>query len=368
MIKQGLPFILSIMLLVSCNGKQEVFFYSNSYAEGFSIEKHEGYTLVHIRYPGESKTLQSYILIPKQEEIPDSLPEGIIVRTPLERVISFSSVTCGIIDEIGEINSIIGLTESQYTNIAAVKENVTSGKIIDLGLASNPDIEKILLLEPEAIFFNPISGQEISSLQKLRFPIFQCVDYKETSPLGQTEWIRLIGLLYDKEELADSLFKATEESYLSLVDLTKQIDTRPCVFSELKYGDFWHVPGGKSYLANLFQDAGADYRWKEDSHSGSISLSFEQVLDQAEDCNFWLIKYFNPIQEMTLQQLAAEYKNYTLFGAYKNRNIFACNTANVPYYEELPLHPDWLLKDLIHIFHPELLPNHTLRYYKRVEN
>ncbi|MDL2223670.1 ABC transporter substrate-binding protein, partial [Bacteroidales bacterium OttesenSCG-928-M11] len=211
---------------------------------------------------------------------------------------------------------------------------------------------------------NPISGQEINSLQKLDFPIFHCIDYKETTPLGQTEWIRLIGLLYEKEELADSLFRETENRYLSLAKLTEEFTERPCVFSELKYGDFWHVPGGKSYLANLFRDAGADYRWKDDTHSGSIALSFEQVLDQAEDCNYWLVKYFNPGGDLTLKQLSDDYKNYSLFSAFRNHTIYGCNTAKVSYYEELPLHPDRLLKDLIYIFHPELLPEHTLRYYQ----
>ncbi len=95
-------------------------------------------------------------------------------------------------------------------------------------------------------------------------------------------------------------------------------------------------------------------------------MAFETVLDEAIHADFWLMKY-NLAGELSYGDLRTEYIPYENFDAFKNHCIFTCNTGKVPYYEEFPLHPDYLLKDLIRIFHPELLPDYELRYYQPME-
>jgi iron complex transport system substrate-binding protein len=34
-----------------------------------------------------------------------------------------------------------------------------------------------------------------------------------------------------------------------------------------------------------------------------------------------------------------------------------------PFYESMPVEPDWVLADFIHIFHPDLLPDYQPHYY-----
>ena len=88
-------------------------------------------------------------------------------------------------------------------------------------------------------------------------------------------------------------------------------------------------------------------------------LSFRKQTD------FWLIRYNQPIDK-TYKELEKEFAPYAGFRAFKERNIYGCNTNRVPFYEETPFHPDWLLKDLIKIFHPSLLEGYELRYYKKL--
>lgn len=364
--------IFSILLLVSCNRQKDILTEKKSvfltdtisYAKGFSIEKHENFHVVKLNNPWkEGFVLQTYILFPKSQALPENLPEGIIIRTPLDKTISFSSVTCGYFEELGVLNTLAGVAEPQYINIPFINEAIKKGEIADIGQAANPDIEKIILTEPEAIFTNPINDSGVNSLNKLDVPVINCFEYMETHPLGQTEWIRFIGLLFDKKELADSLFYQTVQSYNELKALTQNMETRPSVFTELKYGDFWYMPGGESYMAHLFKDAGASYILKENTNPGSVSLSFEMVLDKAENADFWLFKYYSS-HNITYKRLKTDYSNYALFKAYKEKNIYACNTLITSnYYQELPLHPDWLLKDMIWIFHPNLLPEYQPRYY-----
>ena len=127
------------------------------------------------------------------------------------------------------------------------------------------------------------------------------------------------------------------------------------------------MPAGDSYVAHLYNDAGADYIFKDlPGAGGTTLLAFETVLDKAIHANMWLIKY-NQTNDMTYKDLRTEYTPYENFDAFKNRRIYTCNTGIVPDHEEFPIHPDYLLKDLVWVFHPELLPGYTPRYYRKME-
>lgn len=134
------------------------------------------------------------------------------------------------------------------------------------------------------------------------------------------------------------------------------------IVSELKSGSAWYVPGGCSTIGRLFNDACGRYAFAGDKHSGSIPLAFETVFDKAGDADVWTIKY-NRDRDMTYSDLKADYIGYTGFKAFKTRNIYGCNTAKVPFYEETPFRPDYLLSDLIQILHPEIGDLGGLRYF-----
>ena len=358
--EQGRAATLPQQRVIACG--DSVFF-----AKGFQIETHDGYTVATVRNPwNERLVLQRYILVPKTDTLPENLPEGALIRTPLARTICYGSVQCGFLAEFDALQTLVGVCEPQYINIPFVQENVKAGKIADLGQAANPDLEKIMLIEPEALFTAPIENSGYGQAAKLKIPFIECVDYMEPTALGRAEWIRFLALFFEKRATADSLFRETVNRYRELVRLTANVDNRPSVFTETVYSGIWYQPGGSSYIAQLFRDAGADYLWKEDTNTGSIGLTFETVLDKAQKADCWLIKY-NSKYDMTYRKLIQENQNYALFDAYKKRNIYICNMGKVPYYEELPIHPDRILKDMVRIFHPELLPDYPLRYYKKME-
>ena len=166
----------------------------------------------------------------------------------------------------------------------------------------------------------------------------------------------------------DSLFHQIEKEYVSLKKEVEEsskggeTEAQPSVITELKFGSAWYVPGGKSTVARLLADAGANYIFADNTNSGSVPLSFETVFDKGQDADFWLIKYNQPIDK-TYTELASDYAPYKNFEAWKEQRIFGCNTNKVNFYEESPFHPERLLKDLIKIFYPSLLPNYDLVYY-----
>ena len=203
-------------------------------------------------------------------------------------------------------------------------------------------------------------------MEKTGIPIIEIAEYMETDPLGRAEWIKLLGLLTGQQERADSLFRATETHYLRLKALAENVTYRPKLMSERKYGATWYVSGGESFMARIYKDAGADYLFSYLPGAGGIPLNFETVLNKAIHADVWVLLY-NQNEEMTYQSLRADDVSYERFDPFRQRRIYACNTVYSPYYEEVSLHPDYLLADLMAIFHPNILPTHQFRYFTPIK-
>ncbi|MDR0835500.1 MAG: ABC transporter substrate-binding protein, partial [Tannerella sp.] len=212
---------------------------------------------------------------------------------------------------------------------------------------------------------SPFENGGYGAVEKTGIPVIECADYMETSPLGRAEWIKFIGLLTGKKSEADSLFRTTESNYLEYKSMAENVKKRPTVLVGMKYGAPWYVPSGESYMAEIFRDAGADYIFKDLPGTGGTPLSFETILDKGIHADYWLIQY-NNVNELTYNMLKSDYNSYAQFDAFKNQKLFGCNTNYSLYYEEMPVHPDYLLTELIAIFHPELVKNHNFRYFKPV--
>lgn len=366
-----LSLFFALLWLAGCGGgtRQSAEGLSDSlhYARGFRVERTRDYTLVTVRNPWDTlRTLQRYVLVPGSLPLPDSLPEGTLIRTPLQRVVPFSSVHCGVIDYLGCNEAIVGICESRYVNIPVLQERLAAGQIVDVGEANAPNLERILELEPQALITTPLEGISYGRIGKMGVPLIEATDYMELTPLGRAEWIRFYGLFFGCEPLADSLFGATVRAYEGLKAKVKQVEHRPRVLPETKKGAAWYIPGGGSFAAALYRDAGADYPWSDNDRPGSIPMSFEQVLERGADAQVWLLKYNQP-RAMTYDDLLAEYAGYGRFAAFRDRNVYACNTYDTPYYEDVPIHPDYVLADLIWVFHPGQMPDYTPRYFRKME-
>lgn len=347
----------------SSSGEEALATDSIAYAQGFSVSRFADYTQVEVRDPWDStRLLQRYLLVDRTLPIPKGLPKGTIVQVPVRNVVVYTSVHAAIIDQLGEIDKVIGVCEPRYMDTPAIREGVAAGQIADLGEATAPNVEKMIEIGAELVIASPFQNSSYGPVEKIGIPIIEGADYMESLPLGRTEWIKFYGLLFGQEARADSLFQATERSYTQLQTLAASVTHRPTVFPDKRYGASWYMPAGDSYMAHLFADAGANYIFRQLPGSGSTPLSYERVFDEAIHADIWLIKYNQPT-DLTYAELRAEYAPYANFDAFQQRHIYGCNTGRVPYYEEFPLHPDYLLKELIAIFHPELLPNYTLRYY-----
>jgi len=337
--------------------------YSLHYAEGFSVACYLDYTVVEVRDPWNlQRNLQRYILIDRNKEIPDRLPEGTLIRIPIQNVAVYTAVHCAALNELGAINNVIGVCEPRFINSQAIRLRLADGFISDMGESVSPNTEKMIEMGVEVILASPFQNAGYGSIEKTGIPIIECADYMETTPLGRAEWLRFFGLLTGKSALADSLFHETETRYMEIKKAVANVMHRPKLFTEKKYGSTWYVPSGQSFMAQIYNDAGADYVFSYLPGSGGTPLSFETVFEKAIHADYWLFHYNFDI-EMTCQSFAAEYALYANFDAFKKHRIYGCNTQYSLFFEEVPMHPDYLLRELVAIFHPDLMPGYQLKYY-----
>lgn len=337
------------------------------YADYLTMVRHPGYTEAVIRNPWDTlRVLHTYLLVDRDNPLPDSLPDGTVVRTPIRHALVYSSVHCSLLAEMDAKEAVGGVCDRSYISLPFVQEGCKAGRIVDAGNSMNPDIEKVMEMHPDAILLSPFENSGgYGRIEKLDIPLIECADYMETSPLGRAEWVLFFGALVGKDAEADSIFREVESNYLALKAKVGGIKERKTMFSELKSSSAWYVPGGNSTSARLYSDAGARYVFADLRQGGSVPLAFETVLDEAQHADFWLIKYNQP-KDKTYAELKRDYEPYSHFDAYRNRQVYGCNTGRIPFYEETPFHPDRLLNDLIHIFYPETEDGYVPVYFSKL--
>ncbi len=395
---QSFILIFVIAILTSCQGgnthvsTEESDTLSLQYAQHLTMVKHEGYMEVLLANPWkQGALLHRYLLVPKGKD-GDAVVANLqkqsegqlhtdLVRTPVAKSVVFTSPHCQLMYEMGCQQAISGVCDLSYINIPAIQQRALSKKpgekVLDCGSSMQPMIERIIQLKPEALLISPFENSGgYGKLDKMKVPIIETADYMETSPLGRAEWMKFYGALFGCEERADSLFGAIAKEYESLKKQAQQLPEGLSILTERKTGSVWYVPGGQSTIGRLIKDAHAKYIFANDSHSGSLALSPEQILAKGNEVEVWAFKYFEP-KPLTRPQLLQEYDGYKTLYAFMSGNIYECNTSVQPFFEVTSFHPEVLLREFILLTHParnfkfrkyqkQILKLGGLRFYKEM--
>jgi len=264
-----------------------------------------------------------------------------------------------ILDALDVVTGITG-TKNLYNK--EVQARAKDGRIVKIGMEGNFDTEMVLAAHPDVIFISPFKRGGYEPIKDTGITLVPHLGYKELDPLGQTEWIKLVGMFIGKEREAIEVFEGIEQRYNSLKEKANAVSQRPMVFSGEMHSGMWHAVGGKNYLAQIFRDAGADYVIHDEQTAGE-NLEFEQMYALAAKADFWRILNSYP-GEFSYEALKASEPRNELFKAYKDKKVIYCNMKQTPYYEKSPVQPDVLLKDFVAVFHPELVePDYRPTFY-----
>ena len=371
------PYLLlwmAVVWLTSCGGQsahsqEDGDTVAFRYAQRITIVKHKDYTDVTLANPWkEGKVLHRYLLVPSQSALPENLPEGTVVRTPLRRSVVFTTVHCALLQMLHQEQHIAGVADLKYIKIPYIHEQVAKGRIADCGDGMSPVIEKIIDQHPDAIFLSPFENSGgYGKVEEIDIPLIECAEYMEVSPLARAEWMRFYGMLFGCEQEADSLFAVVDKNYHAMQQLAKTSKVTRSVVLDKVTGSVWYVPGGKSTIGQMLRDAGCNYPWTTDDHSGSIPLPFETVLEKAGESDIWLFRYSSN-HPITYRELMSEHAGYDQFKALRQHEVYGCNVELSLFYEESPFRPDWLLGDFVRMLHPDITNLPPLRYYHQLHD
>ena len=341
------------------------------YAKGFEIEEFKGYKKLIIKTPYQnSDNVFEYLIYHKRAKKSIALNQESI-QVPIEKMVVTSTTHIPMIELLNEENSLIGFPYSEYVSSAKTRVLIDNGNITEIGKESSLNTEILLELQPELIVGYSVSSSDktYTTIQKAGIPVIYNGDWLEENPLGRAEWIKFFGLLYHKEKEADSIFNVIEKNYFEAKEIALKSTKKATILSgAIMNKDIWNLPAGESFVATFLNDANVDYLWKETSGKGSLSLSFESVFDKGKDADFWIAPgYFS-----SKEQMLKNSKLYAKFKAFKTDNIYTPSTkkgktGGVIYYELAPTRPDLVLKDIIKITNPDLLPNYELTFFEKMK-
>ena len=341
------------------------------YAKGFSIENYDGYSVLKVKNPWPKATkTYTYILKEKNGIVPDSLKQNTIIPVPIQTIVVTSTTHIPSLEMLDEVNTLIGFPKCDYISSEKVRARIDSGNIKELGNNHDLNTEVLLDLQPNVIIGYGIDNKNptLDNLQKSGLKVMLNGDWNEETALGKAEWIKFFGALYGKQKLANDLFTKIENDYLKTIAIAKMAKTTPTILAGDMFEDRWYLPKGTSWGSLLLMQANSNYLWQETSGTGSLSLSFETVFEKAKSADVWITSgQFSSLKEMTDSN-----PHYAKFDAFKNKNVYSFSgkkgkTGGILYYELAPNRPDLVLKDLVKILHPELLPSYQPFFFEKLK-
>ena len=369
--------ILFLIVSFSCkeklNTEESLIRTSNiKYAKGFDIVSENGNKKLIIKNPYKnSKKVFSYILYKKSAIKSINKSINVKIEVPIQELVVTSTTHIPMIELLNEELSIIGFPNTKYISSKKTRKLIDQGKIIDIGKENSLNTEILLDIEPQLVIGYGVSNADktLATVQKAGIPVIYNGDWLEETPLGKAEWIKFFGVLFDKEKQADSIFKKIESNYLEAKNIALKSNKKLTVLSgAIMSKDIWNLPAGNSFVSKFLKDANLDYLWRKTKGNGSLSLSFESVFEKGINADFWIAPgYFT-----SKNQLLKSNKLYAKFKSFINNNIYTSSnrkgeTGGILYYELATTRPDLVLKDIIKITNPKLLPDYKTTFFEKMK-
>lgn len=353
---------LCLFVFIACSPKRKGTS-SNSnlrYAQNLKIESDSNGSKVELINPKTNNVAYFYLGKTKPKNLRKKYT---YIQVPIKRIITLSGTDIGMLSKLVAEDNIVGVANESYVYNKKVKQNCKVGRTQSFGDAATLSYEKIIQSKANCIIYSGFENEFPHQKQLKQANIF-CLpnyDWKEIHPLGKAEWIRLFGLLLGKEGQANTYFRSCESAYLKLKKKAEKLNLSKQVFVGNLIGDTWFTPAGKNYLAQLLNDAKANYTYKNTHGTESLALSFEKIMRENQNAEFWI----NP-GTTSQHSLLIRNQKVAYFKAIKKNQVY-CYSKNQNYFWEMSaIEPHLVLSDLICILHPTQISNKTLHFYSQI--
>lgn len=373
--RKTILFLFCTLLFISCGNKkanqpanQPIDNIAVSFAKGFSIRSFENYKEVTVFSPWKNgEVYATYFLV--NDETAEVPADGVKVKIPLESLAVASVTHLEFLSLLNEVGTITGICNPKLVYNKAVQQRFSEGKIADLGDSFSINVEKTMVLKPQALMMSGYNQADANAqrIQQAGIPVIYNNEWMETSLLGRAEWIKFVGAFYDKSEQADSIFRDIETRYNEMKSKALQVDKKPRIMTGSNFRGTWYMPSGRSFMSELFKDAGADYFYANDTTSGSLPLNVEVALKNFSDTDIWLNCNYS-----TMAELISADSKHVLFRPVKENRVYNFNKRLLPstandFWESAVARPDLLLGDVIAILHPKILPDWEFVYTEQLK-
>lgn len=337
------------------------------YAKGFAIKDLGIYKTLEIKTPWpNAESSFKYVLA----NYGNDRQADNTISLPIKKIVVTSTTHLPALELLGVDDALVGFPGTQYISSKKIRSRIDSGNIRELGKNEGINTEVLLELNPDLVvgFGIDSNNKSLDLIERTGIPVIYNGDWVETSPLAKAEWIKFFGVLFNKQKEADSIFNTIEKEYLDAKKISATVKNKPTILSGAMHNDIWYLPNGTSTEAQLLKDANTNYLWQDTKGTGSLKLNFESVFTKAQNADIWL----SPSNYSSLEKLKNASAHNAEFKAFKNKNVYSFNnttgeTGGVLYFELGMSRPDLVLKDLIKICHPELLPDYNLYFFERLQ-
>ena len=343
---------------------------SVKYAKGFDIQIFDSYKKLIIKspYPG-AENYQEFVLSTKKINI-EGHDESRILLIPMREVVATSTTHIPMLELLDEESSLVGFPNTNFISSPKTRQLIAQGGVKEIGNEQAFNTEILISLQPDVVigFTMGDTSKMYDIVEKNGIPVIFNGEWLEETPLGRAEWIKFFGALFDKDKLADSIFRDIESKYIVAKEKAQDAKNRPTILTGVLYKDKWSLPAGGSFMAKLLEDANTNYLWRETQGQGSLVLSIESVLEKAKNVDYWIGSgYFT-----SLEDLGNANEHYKEFMPYKDKKVYTLSkkrgiSGGVLYFELAPIQPHIVLQDLIKIIHPEILPLYEPFFLEKLE-
>lgn len=343
-----------------------------SQAKRFKINKtSDGYHLMVFNpWQNADEVKFTYYLKPDIKN-PQFIGDTTLIPYPVDNVICLSTTHIAFLDAIGKTGTVSAMSGTQYTYNKEIRKRIEKGEMPDVGFDDQLNYELIISLDPDVFFAYGIDSHTLGYYQKLEemgIPVVFIAEYLEKTPLAKTEWLKFIAPFFDAFDESNEVYQNIETEYMKLSNLTDTIVDKPVVMTGLPFQGTWYITGGATYLARLIQDAGGKYLWNDLTESSVYPMDLENVFIKSRKADFWI----NTGNAKTKSNIVAMDERFSSFPVYNSSMIYNNNARSNAmggndYFESGTVNPHLILKDLTHIFHPEVLPDHQLYYYQKID-